>query len=377
MSFVSPNIFDFVARKNDERYVHEKILVQLFNDKKYKDILLDKFCHLKGWKIVEVIEQPMTSGRESKSGSGFADILLLAENCKRELLPIILELKTNTDTSNSQLADYYYNIKNTKKYCSSGYSPNCFYITPDKSDPAENSLERKDKTKKKLEKGKEFKTASYREVMSYIEIPETKEINFDFILKQYKLLVNEAQFCGITSVKNIESNFDILKNLCHSVYEALKKKTSNRDVVISSNTNEKATDYYHVDIAYKGISCLRFEIGCSSLDRKEDKNKLRILYGARKEGTKYTWATANYAQYLKNLNENRKMVYYNENEEIPSDYLPFLTQGGQENHLNPSVWLFAQNLLWIAADIVNNVDQIQNTSVKIADFILDDLSMIH
>ena len=375
MSFVSPNIFDFVARKNDERSVHEKILVQVLTDKRYSDSIWKNLRPSDDYELIRVIEQYKVEGN-SKREQRYIDILLLAENNNsKDILPIVCELKTNTKASAMQLSDYYCAIKGNKEICTPGNNPICFYITPNGRKPEEKSLKFRNSSDI-LEIDKEVKLISYKELMSGIEECQTsRKGDFDFVLSQYINLVNESEFCGVTSVENTKTNFNQLKKLCNSVYENIKKKR--RSIFdIDQNIDKDEEPYYYVDV-YNDTFCLCFEVGYSSISGKEDKNHLRILYGAKKKGPNYSWNTANYAQYLKNLDENGKTIYCNGNKKDASFCSKFLTQGSGENHLNSSTWLFAQNLSWLATDIVNNKKQLENVSVKIADFILDDLSMIH
>lgn len=383
MSFVLPNIFDFVARKNDERYVHERVLAQLFNDKRYQDVFLKEVCNHYDWKITKVLEQPTIRGRKSRSGHGFADILLLATNDKEELLPIIVELKTGIDASDSQLADYYYGIKNEPGYCKNS-NPILLYVTPDGRDASSKALTSRDNSNKKLEKNKEYRVFSYRDLMSFVEIPETSEICFDFVLLQYKKLVNEAEFCGFKQVDNTSENFNRLKCLFSSVYKSIKtKRCTNNEISLrieSNIENNGQYHYYYIDIRNE-YTCLRFEFGYSSSNCKEDCKHLRILYGAKRDDSfECSWKTADYKYYLQELKENGKTVYCTNNKgnPVPKEIEGLVTKGEGENHLNTSVWLFAQNLGWLANDVVSkeNDFDINKVAERIADFIISDLGKI-
>ena len=382
MSFVSPNIFDFVARKNDEKYVHERVLVQLLRDKRFQDIFLKKVCNREDWKVIKVLEQPPIPDRKSSSGHGLADILLLATNDKEELLPIILELKTNTDASDSQLADYYYGVKKNSEYCKNT-SPLLLYKTPDRREASSKALTSSKDPKKKLKRNEEYRTISYRELMRYIEVPKTSKINFYFVLSQYKKFVSEAEFCGFSSVEKTSENVKCLLKLISSISAALEEKNSskfNSLFKIESKKDEEGQSYYYIDVSNE-CACLRFEFGSSSPGRDEDRDNFRILYGAKlDESSGYSWKTADYKSYLLDLKENKKTVYYTNNKGnlVPEEIKGLLTKGVKENHLNSAVWLFAQNLWWLTSEAVNkeNAPYINEAAERIADFIFSDLGKI-
>lgn len=391
MSYSKPNIFDYVGRKNDERWIHEKFISTLFHEEKYASILLhnisEKVPFLKGCKVVAngIIEQHPF--KISSGNIGYADIVVIvtSSSCSKKI-PVILELKTYSKASNHQLADYFYEAKE-KYQC----SPVILYITPDKRSPEVGSLEKKDKNNLKIDK--EVFCFSYKELIQGIQdvTEKVSDTLLPFVAKQYSLLVQEPEFCNSnTQIVANRDNYIKLEDFLKHVYSHLKAiKESNNIELISEYINTNGIYPYHKIGLKKQDLALYLEIGYSSKsERQEDTTYFRMLYGFSASN----WDNIDFIPLFRHLDSTGKKVFYNTNnkqaynQKCPDKYkkhFECLTQGSEADHINPQAWLFAQNLNWLVTEVVQieghneKEEQIMdNIAKKVAEFIISDFNLV-